>query len=158
MGLFASHPCDEKMKVGSTLGEAGLGGKMAGFGIRSCRQNWQGLILNHPCPILSLRCSGAAGSPRRNAAGPGDGLRFVERHQQGLPTSLVPSPDATPWPCMGDKDLCCWPVLLEMWLSLATLDGEQPSTHSKNSVWVVGCYFSLVFSPTTHRHLGTNQL
>ena len=93
------------MKMGSTLGEAGQGGKTAGFGARSCRQNWQGMILNHPCPIPSLRCSRAAGSPRKNAAGPRAGLRFVARHQQGLPTSLGP-PDATRWPCPGDKDLC----------------------------------------------------
>jgi len=38
VGLSASHPCDEKMEMGSTLGEAGLGGKMAGFGARSCRE------------------------------------------------------------------------------------------------------------------------
>lgn len=61
---------------------------MVGFGARS----WEEIILSHPCPCL--RCSRAAGSPRKNAASPGAGLRFMGRHQQGLPTSLGP-PDTT---------------------------------------------------------------
>lgn len=36
--LFPSRPCDEKMMMGSTFRDAGLGGKTAGFGARSCRK------------------------------------------------------------------------------------------------------------------------
>lgn len=57
--------------------------------------------------------------------------------------------------------------LLETWLSLARLVGEQLSSHSKNGVWVGGCYWGgaslqplVILAPTSFKRslLLSNQL